>query len=46
MKISIPFAIFLIFVTPFEGSAEDVIKKGESLNMERCIEIALNLNPA
>lgn len=45
MKISIPFAIFLIFVIPFKGSTEEVIKKGEMLNLEKCIEIALKRHP-
>jgi TolC family type I secretion outer membrane protein len=32
-------------MTPFEGGAEDVIKKGELLTLERCIEIALKMQP-
>jgi TolC family type I secretion outer membrane protein len=30
---------------PFNTGAEDIIKKGESLNLERCIEIALKRQP-
>jgi TolC family type I secretion outer membrane protein len=45
MKLCVPFILFLIFSTPFEGGAEDVIKKGELLTLERCIEIALKMQP-
>lgn len=45
MKWFIPFIFFLIFITPFEGEAEEVIKRGESLNLERCVEIALKMHP-
>ena len=45
MKWCVPFILFLIFSTPFEGGAEDVIKKGELLTLERCIEIALKMQP-
>jgi outer membrane protein len=38
--------LFLIFIMPFKAGAEDIIKKGESLNLERCIEIALKRQPA
>jgi outer membrane protein TolC len=31
---------------PFKAGAEEIIKKGELLNMERCIEIALKRQPA
>jgi outer membrane protein len=41
--------ILLIFVfiliTPFKVHADDPIKKGESLTLERCIEIALKMQP-
>jgi len=37
--------LFFIFITPFNGAAEEVIKKGESLNLERCVEIALKMHP-
>jgi len=45
MKWCVPLILFLIFITPFEGGAEDVIKKGELLYLERCIEIALKMQP-
>jgi outer membrane protein TolC len=45
MKWFIPFILFFIFITPFNGAAEEVIKKGESLNLERCVEIALKMHP-
>jgi outer membrane protein len=38
--------LFLIFIMPFNAGAEDIIKKGESLNLERCIGIALKRQPA
>jgi outer membrane protein len=31
---------------PLKAGAEEIIKKGESLNLERCIEIALKRQPA
>ena len=37
--------IVFLFLIPCEGRAEDVIKKGEVLNLERCIEIALKMQP-
>lgn len=38
-------AILLMLMMPCNGRAEDVIRKGESLNLERCIEIALLKHP-
>jgi outer membrane protein len=35
----------LIFAIPLTVNAEEIIKKGESLNLERCIEIALKMQP-
>jgi TolC family type I secretion outer membrane protein len=46
MKWFIPFIFFVIFITPLKVKAEEIIKKGESLNLERCIEIALKMQPA
>lgn len=46
MKWIIPFALFLILIKPFNGEAEEIIKKGETLNLERCIEIALKRHPS
>lgn len=37
--------IAFLFLMPSEGRAEDLIKKGEVLNLERCIEIALKMQP-
>lgn len=44
MKRIIPFILLLIFI-PVKAGAEEVIKQGESLNLERCIEIALKKHP-
>ncbi|MFA6053989.1 MAG: TolC family protein [Thermodesulfovibrionales bacterium] len=45
MKWFLPFIAFLIISVPFEAGAQEIIKKGESLNIERCIEIALKMQP-
>jgi outer membrane protein len=45
MKQFIPVIFFLILMIPFEVKAEEIIKKGESLNLERCTEIALKRQP-
>jgi len=45
MRRIIPFMVFFIFVIPLIVKAEELIKKGESLTLERCIEIALKLQP-
>lgn len=37
--------LFLILIVPFKAEAEDIIKHDESLNLERCIEIALKMQP-
>jgi len=37
--------LFVILFIPFESRAEDVIKKGELLNLDRCIGIALKNHP-
>ena len=44
-KIIIRFMVFLIVLIPFKAGAEEIIKKGESLNLERCVEIALKMQP-
>lgn len=36
---------FIIFLIPLKVKGEDSIKKGESLNLERCVEIALKMHP-
>ncbi len=38
--------LLLLFVIPVRGEAEEVIQKGELLNLKRCIEISLMKNPA
>jgi outer membrane protein TolC len=45
MKRFILFIALVIIAVPFEAGAEEIIKKGESLNLERCIEIALKMQP-
>jgi outer membrane protein len=45
MKWFFPFLLFLIVAVPFEAGAQEIIKKGESLNVERCVEIALKMQP-
>ena len=45
MRQLIPLILFLILIVPFKVDAEEIIIKGESLNLERCIEIALKLQP-
>ncbi len=45
MKWFLPFIVFFIISVPFEAGAQEIIKKGESLNLERCIEIALKMQP-
>ena len=45
MKRFILFIALVIIIVPFEAGAEEIIQKGESLNLERCIEIALKLQP-
>ena len=37
--------MLFLFLMHSEGRAEDMIKKGEVLNLERCIEIALKMQP-
>lgn len=46
MKRFITLMAFMTVLIPFSVGAEEVIKKGESLNLERCVEIALLKNPA
>jgi len=45
LKQFVPLILFFIFIMPFNAGAEDIIKKGESLNLDRCIEIALKRQP-
>jgi len=43
MKMITP--VILLLIVPFRAEAADIIKKGELLNLERCIEIALKKQP-
>jgi outer membrane protein len=45
MKKIITFMVLLILFIPFAAGAEEIIKKGETLNLARCIEIALKMQP-
>ncbi|PIY86589.1 MAG: TolC family protein [Nitrospirae bacterium CG_4_10_14_0_8_um_filter_41_23] len=45
MKHFIPIIVVLLLIMPFKVRAEEIIKKGESLNLERCVEIALKIHP-
>jgi TolC family type I secretion outer membrane protein len=36
---------FILFLIPPKVKGEEIIKKGESLNLERCVEIALKMHP-
>jgi outer membrane protein TolC len=37
--------ILLVFMMPFEGKAEEGIKGGEALSLEKCIAIAMKMHP-
>ncbi len=41
----ITLTVFLLCVIPLKGTADDIIQKGETINLDRCIEIALMKNP-
>jgi len=45
MKRIIPLVLLGIFIIASQGNAEDIIQKGEQLNLDRCIQIALMKNP-
>ncbi|MFA4916092.1 MAG: TolC family protein [Syntrophales bacterium] len=45
MKYFISFILSLLLVMPCNVGAEDIIRRGETLNIERCIEIALKMYP-
>jgi len=45
MKKIITFMALLICLIPFTAGAEEIIKKGESINLNRCVEIALKMHP-
>lgn len=37
--------ISFLFIMPAEAKAEEIIKRDESLNLQRCVEIALKMQP-
>lgn len=45
MKRYIFLMAFILFLIPPKVKGEEIIKKGESLNLERCVEIALKMHP-
>jgi len=45
MKWYVPFIVLLLLIAPLSAGAEEIIKKGESLNLERCIDIAQKMHP-
>lgn len=45
MKRIIFIVLFLIVIAPFKAGAEELIKKGELLNLERCLELGLKIHP-
>lgn len=47
MRRVVAFALFIVVgLLPLQGSAEDIITKGELLTIERCVAIALKRQPA
>ncbi|MCG2721281.1 MAG: TolC family protein [Thermodesulfovibrionales bacterium] len=45
MKWYMPFMLFFIFALPLHAEADELIQQGESLNLERCIGIAVKMHP-
>ena len=45
MKHLIPIMLSLLLIVPFKVRAEEMIKRGETLNLDRCIGIALKMYP-
>jgi outer membrane protein TolC len=45
MRQIISIITLLMLIVPFKAGADEIIKKGEVLNLERCIEIALKKQP-
>lgn len=45
MRGLVTLVLFLVFLIPSAARAEEIIKKGELLNLERCIELALKKHP-
>ena len=45
MQKLIPIVLLFTLIIPFKAGADEIIKKDESLNLERCVEIALKKHP-
>jgi len=45
MKNIIPLMLFILLAVPLSAGAEDIIKKDELLNLQRCVEIAVIRHP-
>jgi outer membrane protein len=45
MKYVLSVIVLFISLIPFNANAEELIKKGETLTLERCIEIAMKMQP-
>ena len=46
MKPRFWFIVFFVFILPSEVGAKDLIKKGETLDLQRCIAIAMEKHPS
>jgi len=42
---SIPLVMLLLFTVPFVAGAQETIKKGDRLDLSRCLEISLKMHP-
>lgn len=40
------YLVLLLVLIPYPAGAEDIIKKGEVLNLDRCIEVAAQIQPS
>ena len=45
MRRLVPLFCFIFIIITYSAEADEIIQKGEFLNLERCIEIALQMNP-
>jgi TolC family type I secretion outer membrane protein len=45
MKYILSVIVLFVCLTPFEVNAEELINKGDTLTLERCVEIALKMQP-
>ncbi len=46
MKRVIPLVLLILAVFPFRAHAEEIIKKGETLTLQQCLDIAARIQPA